>query len=190
MRCKNSKCRDPNSARMLLLPATAQPQLLLEPLEDRGSPGQPPAGWAGSPAESNSDRFLGEHLRCVRHWSRSFHAQSHLILPGGGAYDSPVLLMRMEVPGWRGPNPGLCLICSTLCFCCQAARIRRVGLSRLVAELPWWHTSDAKFAGDTTRLSGSTKTPGALFSSRLKATQLLHHQWCCVRRVNGAAVGS
>lgn len=56
--------------------------------------------------------------------------------PGGGAYDSPILLMRMEVPGWRGPNPGLCLICSTLCFCCQAARIRRVGLSRLVAELP------------------------------------------------------
>lgn len=32
VRCKNSKCRDPNSARMLLLPAMDQPQLLLEPL--------------------------------------------------------------------------------------------------------------------------------------------------------------
>lgn len=30
VRCKNSKCRDPNSARMLLLPAVAQPQLPLK----------------------------------------------------------------------------------------------------------------------------------------------------------------
>lgn len=30
VRCKNSKCREPNSARMLLLPAVAQPQLPLK----------------------------------------------------------------------------------------------------------------------------------------------------------------
>lgn len=37
VRCKNSKWRDPNSARILLLPSMAQPQLLLEPLKDRSS---------------------------------------------------------------------------------------------------------------------------------------------------------
>lgn len=46
VRCKNSKCRDPNSARMLLLPAMAQPQLLLEPLwKDKSTPS--PACWGG-----------------------------------------------------------------------------------------------------------------------------------------------
>ena len=41
VRCKNSKCRDPNSARMLLLPAMAQPQLLLEPLKRQKQSGHP-----------------------------------------------------------------------------------------------------------------------------------------------------
>lgn len=50
VRCKNSRCRDPNSARMLLPPATAQPQLLLEPLKDRSSLGHPlPAELAPLP---------------------------------------------------------------------------------------------------------------------------------------------
>lgn len=40
LRCKNSRWRDPNSARMLLLPSMAQPQLRLEPLKDR-SGGRP-----------------------------------------------------------------------------------------------------------------------------------------------------
>lgn len=48
MRCKNSKCRDPNSARILLLPAAAQPQF---PLERQELPLSPPAGQAGSSAE-------------------------------------------------------------------------------------------------------------------------------------------
>lgn len=43
VRCKNSKCRDPNSAKMLLLPAVAQPQL---PLKRQKQPPSSPR-WPG-----------------------------------------------------------------------------------------------------------------------------------------------
>lgn len=58
MRCKNSKCRDPNSARMLLLPAMAQPQLLLEPLKRQKQSGLPLAGRAGSSAPWGSTYYV------------------------------------------------------------------------------------------------------------------------------------
>lgn len=45
VRCKNSKCRDPNSARMLLLPAVAQPQLPLKRHQLRHPAGSCGTGW-------------------------------------------------------------------------------------------------------------------------------------------------
>jgi hypothetical protein len=59
VRCRNSKCRDPNSARMLLLPAVAQPQLPLK----RHQLCHP----AGSLAESGSSCGTGWCLLCARH---------------------------------------------------------------------------------------------------------------------------
>lgn len=51
VRCKNSKCRDPNSARMLLLPEVAQPQLPLKRHQRRHP--------AGSLAEMSSGYSTG-----------------------------------------------------------------------------------------------------------------------------------
>lgn len=59
VRCRNSKCRDPNSARMLLLPAMAQPQLWLEPrlLKRQKHPWSPPGSRAGSSASWGSTYY-------------------------------------------------------------------------------------------------------------------------------------
>lgn len=89
VRCKNSKCRDPNSARMLLLPAMAQPQLLLEPLKRQKQSGSPPAGGAGSSAPWGSTYYV---LSTGLGASPYHPGESSL---GVDAVRTPVYLMRM-----------------------------------------------------------------------------------------------
>ena len=173
VRCKNSKCRDPNSARMLLLPAMAQPQLLWEPLKRQKQLGSPPAGGAGSSAPWGSTHYV---LSTGLGASPSHPSESSLgvdtvrtpvlvcVLPKPAR--TPVYLMRMFRLVRNSPtghlNPGLSdrqrssfLRSSSSCKTCGLLK----DMSRAALVAKTWHRRDAKFTGNRDNAVRDHKDP-------------------------------